>query len=176
MTALLVAITFAWDAPKADHRNSLEMAIKAAFLSKFQLYVTWPDRAYASSSSPFNLCIVGDDVFAALVERAASGQSVADHAITVLRLRSPSAADLCKIMYVATDDPHLAHQQLAAVDGLPVLTVTDELRLESGKGVINFVIAADRVRFEIDNAMAVRNGLTISSKLLSLAVAVKPAP
>jgi len=42
--------------------------------------------------------------------------------------------------------------------------------------MITFVIASDRVRFEIDEARAVRSGLAISSKLLSLAVSVRPAP
>jgi hypothetical protein len=36
------------------------------------------------------------------------------------------------------------------------------------------VIHDNRVRFEIDDAAAARNGLTISSKLLGLALSVKP--
>jgi hypothetical protein len=56
---------------------------------------------------------------------------------------------------------------------LPLLVVTSQAA-EGHKGIINFVIRDDRVRFEIDDAEAARRGLTISSKLLSLAVSVKP--
>jgi hypothetical protein len=42
--------------------------------------------------------------------------------------------------------------------------------------MINFIVADNRVRFEIDEAAARRNGLQISSKLLSLAASVRPAP
>ncbi len=56
--------------------------------------------------------------------------------------------------------------------GAPVLTVTDGATDPAAKGIINFVIADDRVRFEIDNSAALADGLTISSKLLSLAVHV----
>jgi hypothetical protein len=55
-----------------------------------------------------------------------------------------------------------------------VLTVTDSARDEPARGIINFLIQNNRVRFEIDNGAAAESGLTISSKLLSLAVSVKP--
>jgi hypothetical protein len=174
MAALLLATAFAAPAG-ADEAGSLARAIKAAFLDKFPLYVTWPAQAFAAPADRFTLCIVGDEPFAALVERATAGQSVARHAIAVLRLRTVSAADHCAIIYIATREPRLVQQQLTAVAGRPVLTVTDGMQ-GAAEGMINFVIAADRVRFEIDNAAAVRSGLSVSSKLLSLAVAVRPAP
>ena len=63
---------------------------------------------------------------------------------------------------------------LKAVQGAPVLTVTDSQDNGGPKGIINFVIEEGHVRFEINDATASANGLTISSKLLSLAVAVTP--
>jgi hypothetical protein len=54
-----------------------------------------------------------------------------------------------------------------------VLTVTDEsLGRETG-GVITFAVRDNRVRFRIDTAAAAQNGLTVSSKLLSLALNVR---
>jgi len=58
----------------------------------------------------------------------------------------------------------------------PVLTVTDSIDALDAKGMINFVVADNRVRFEIDDAAARRSGLVISSKLLSLALSVRPSP
>ena len=43
-----------------------------------------------------------------------------------------------------------------------------------GPAMINFVISNNRVRFAIDDDSAVKNGLLISSKLLTLAQSVKP--
>ncbi len=172
----LLVVTLVSQAARAEDRNLLELSIKAAFLYKFPLYVTWPESAFPSPASPFNLCIAGDDMFAALVERAASGQSIADHPMAVLRLRSASASDHCGLLYVAAGDPQLARQQLVAVDGMPVLTATDAIHEAAAKGIVNFVIVNDRVRFEIDNVTAIRDGLAISSKLLSLALSVRSAP
>jgi len=175
-TVVLLAATVVAAAAQAEERNPLEMAVKAAFLDKFQFYVAWPERAYASATSPFTLCVVGDEPFAALVERAASGQSVAAHPVVALFLRTAAAADHCQILFIAAGDAPAARQQLAAVAGQPVLTVTDGSRDAAATGMINFVIASNRVRFEIDAALAARCGLAISSKLLSLALSARPAP
>jgi hypothetical protein len=59
---------------------------------------------------------------------------------------------------------------------MPVLTATDAIHEAAAKGIVNFVIVNDRVRFEIDNVTAIRDGLAISSKLLSLALSVRSAP
>ncbi len=177
--ALAVLMSAAAPAPRAlaaEDRNPLALAVKAAFLSKFPLYITWPERAFSSPASPFVLCVAGDDGFAGLVERAAAGLRVAAHPMAVLRLDAVSASAPCAVLYLATSDPPLARQQLAALDGLPVLTVTDAIQDGAAKGIVNFVIVDDRVRFEIDNATAARDGLVISSKLLSLALSVRPAP
>lgn len=64
-------------------------------------------------------------------------------------------------------------QALAAMKGAPVLTVTDEATHPADRGIISFVIADNHVRFDIDDAAAAQSGLVISSKLLSLAHAVK---
>jgi hypothetical protein len=59
---------------------------------------------------------------------------------------------------------------MRAVSDAPVLTVA-----EAGAGeraAVQFVLRANRVRFQIDQAAAAKARLTISSKLLNLAVKV----
>jgi hypothetical protein len=61
---------------------------------------------------------------------------------------------------------------LAAVRGLPILTITDA-RSGTQRGIIHFALVSGRVRFFIDEAAAAQRGLSISSRLLNLAVAVR---
>ncbi len=156
----------------AAEPTALELAVKAAFLYKFQLYVTWPHTAFASQSAPFNLCIVGTDPFDDMLDRIVRGQKVAQHPVMIRRLSATPADRQCHMMYVNGSDDFV-HTQLAAVSGSPVLTVTDEVTGDSDKGMINFTLIDNRVRFEIDNGAAIRNGLAISSKLLGVAVSVR---
>jgi hypothetical protein len=77
----------------------------------------------------------------------------------------------CHILYIARSDKLQPRQVIELVRGNSVLTVSDAV---SGDGaIINFVIKDNRVRFDIDDEAAAQNELTMSSKLLSLALNVK---
>jgi hypothetical protein len=62
---------------------------------------------------------------------------------------------------------------LEAVDGAPVVTVTDEARAGAAHGMFHFLQEGLRLRFSADAAQAAQSGVAISSKVLALAVAVK---
>jgi hypothetical protein len=176
----VIVVLFAFGAcgktASADDANALALAVKATFLYKFEPFITWPPQAFSSPGSPFNLCVVGDDPFGPMLDRAISGQQTAGHAIAVLRLKTVSPDAHCQLLYVATADAVSAREAETAVAGMAVLTVTDSMEDGSAKGMINFVVADNRVRFQIDDAAATQSGLTISSKLLSLAVSVRSSP
>lgn len=154
----------------AAEGGSLEYPVKAAYLYKFGIYVEWPNTAFASPTSPLNLCVAGDDPFSGALDAAVNGQRVDSHPIVVKRLKTFTRDAGCHILYLGTTDTARANQILDAARGNGVLTVSDM----PGLGVINFVIKDNRVRFNIDEEAAAQNGLGISSKLLSLALGVKP--
>lgn len=151
---------------------SLEYAVKATYLHKFAPFVEWPNAAAEFPDGNFIVCVVGTDPLGALLDRAVTGQQVAGHPIEIRRLARVTGNPGCAVMFVAGSDAQPVSAALVAVRGMPVLTVTDGATDPATKGIINFVLQDDRVRFEIDNSAAAANGLTISSKLLSLAVHV----
>jgi hypothetical protein len=176
MVVLFAVVCGGGAAQAADDPKALELAVKATFLFKFQPFVTWPAQAFASPTAPFTLCIVGDHPFGPLLDRVVEGQRTLDRDVVVRRMATVSPDDHCQILYVGAADPVTAKQLQAPVAGAPVLTVTDSIDDSGAKGMVNFVIADNRVRFEIDDAAARRSGLVISSKLLSLAVSVRSGP
>jgi hypothetical protein len=167
---LLVSLGLGAAGAKGDVPNSLEMAVKAAFLYKFQPFVAWPDGAFPSPTAPFTLCVVGKNPFGALLDRVVDGQRVGDRDVVVRPIATVSPGDHCQILYVGADDPAVAEKLQEPVAGTPVLTVTDGINDPAAKGIINFVIVDDSVHFEIDDAAARKSGLVISSRLLSLAI------
>lgn len=152
--------------------GSVEFAIKAAYLYKFGEFIEWPSAAFESDASPAVVCIVGEDPFGATLDKAVAGQKIANRTIAVKRLKVAESHSGCQVMYVAGKDAGVLEKAIAAVRGEGVLTITDGAA--GPAGIINFVIANNRVRFEIDDGAAANNGLTISSKLLALASSVKP--
>ena len=164
--ALVLACLAATLAAGPAHADVSDLAVKAAFIPKFARYVTWP--ASARGSDQIVICIIGDDPFGNMLNQAAAGQQVDGRAFVVKRMSTASGASDCAIAFV--DGAH-AGESLAALGRRPVLTVTDA-RSSPQRGVIHFAVVDGRVRFFIDNAQAQARGLTISSRLLALAIRV----
>lgn len=153
--------------------QALEYAVKATFIPKFGSFVEWPATAFESPTSAATLCIVGEDQVGEALEKAVAGQKIGERNIVIRRLPEGAGDGGCQILYVAGRDPQKAAQALSSVRGAGVLTVTDAARNADTTGMINFVVADNRVRFEIDVDAATKSGLVISSKLLGLAKSVK---
>ena len=66
--------------------SQLELAVKATYLYKFAPFVEWPASAFDSPTAPLVLCVVGDDPFGDLLDRAVSGQHAGKHPIALRRL------------------------------------------------------------------------------------------
>ncbi len=155
----------------ARAQDTVEFTVKAAFLYKFGDYVEWPSGTFASPDSAVTICVGGDDPFGAALEKIVSDEKIHGHPIAVRRLATVTADSGCHILYVSGSPQQSVAQTLAAVQGAPVLTVTDEAR-PAGTGIIHFVKQANRVRFNIDDQAAGRNRLEISAKLFPLAASI----
>lgn len=152
--------------------DPLEYAVKAAYLTKFGIYVEWPGATFSSPDSPINLCIAGEDPFGPVLDKAASNQHIGDRAIAIRRLKTVTRESGCQILYIGSADTAYVEKAIEAIRGSAVLTVTDVDSVMT-TGVINFVIKDNRVRFNVDETAATQNDLTLSAKLLSLALNVK---
>ena len=157
-------------AVSARAQESLETAVKAAYLYKFAPFVQWPVEA-RGPGTPFTVCVVGADPFGPVLDRAVVGQKVGDRPIVIRRLSLAAHDSPCEIAFLGGSHAQSVRDELVALHGAPVLTVTDAA---ASPGVVDFALTQGRVRFRIDDQTAAEDGLTISSKLLSLAVSVRP--
>jgi hypothetical protein len=171
MRARLLAATLLVLATAARADTSLEYTVKAAYLPKFVPFITWPENAFPSPTAPVTICVLGEDPFGGKLEQVAGGTRSGDRAVTVRHLSVPDTSASCQLIFLGPGDPAVAAGTLDAMRGRPVVTVTDSGL--KAHGVISFLIEADHVRFDIDDAAAAQGGLVISSKLLGLAHAVK---
>lgn len=169
MVALVVALAIGGAPAEAD---TLEYAVKAAYLFKFTPFVEWPSSAFAAPASPFYVCVFGADPFGPSLDQALNGHQVGEHPVKVRRLPTLDGASECHILYVGASPASLAPAAFDKLRGTPVLTVTEQGRGASG-GIVEFVIKDGHVRFTIDPAAAAANRVMISAKLLNLAASVQ---
>jgi hypothetical protein len=134
-----------------------EEAVKAAFVTKFPVFVEWPPPRPRQV-----ICAVGEDAVVLSLARTPMGGA------SFRRLDAIGRETDCTVLYAAGSAKQTVGQALRAVDGLPVLTITDSRR-SAARGMIHFTVQQQRVRFQIDAGRAQRSGLAPSSKLLALA-------
>ena len=170
---LAVVLACAVTAPTrvAGAELPLETAVKATYLYKFAPFIQWPAGAFEGESGPLMLCVVGSDPFGAFLDRAVAGQRVDGRPVLLRRLATANGQDGCHIMFIGGSRAQSVAQALKAVHGAPVFTVTDD---SGSRAMADFTVSEGRVRFRLDDQTASEAGLSISSKLLSLAVAVTP--
>lgn len=169
--ALVTLVLLTAGREEARAQENLEEAVKATFLYRFGSFADWPPGAFSDASAPLVICVAGDPAFAHLVEQTAGAQRVAGRAIAVRPVQIVAPRSDCHILYLGYASAQATRDALQATTGDPVLTVTDG-GFGSVRGAIHFVRAGGRVRFHIDRSAAERNGVSLSSRLLNIALSV----
>lgn len=159
-------------APSALAQRAQEDAVKATFLSRFASFVDWPAGAFAAVDAPLIICVSGSNALAALTESSVIGQRINGRALEVRRIGVVERGSGCHVLYLTGTDGQSVAGGLAVVRGEPVLTVTDAQHA-STRGAIHFVLSEGRVRFHIDRTSASAGGLSISARLLNIALSVR---
>jgi hypothetical protein len=148
--------------------------VEAAYLYQFGNFVQWPaKKADAIAPQSFSICVLGRDPFGRVLDQTIKGGKINGVPLAARRVGSAEESAKCQIVFVSTsEDNELAHD-LEVLRQAPVLTVSDIPDFDARGGMIQFVLVGDRVRFEIDLSNAQRTGLTLSSQLLKVALAVR---
>jgi len=152
-----------------------EQAVKAAFIPKFVRYIDYPPASQPGAGQPYYLCVIGRDPFGPLLDRAAASEVIDGHPVAVRRFANIDSVAVagCNIAFIAGATDAATAQMVDGLKRQPVLTITDA-RNGHARGMIHFTVVDGRVRFLIDQGSATARGLGISSRLLALAVEVKP--
>jgi hypothetical protein len=148
-----------------------ESRVKAAFLLNFTRFVEWPAAAFSDPAAPFTICVLGPDPFGDTLDQLVEGESASGRKLEVKRIQQPPAARTCQLVFVGRSEKEAADM----INGLGpgVLTVGESERFLRAGGMIAFVVAERRVRFDINNRAASKALLVISSRLLGVARAVQ---
>ena len=152
----------------ANDTQVSEYRVKTAFLYNFSRFVTWPE-ATLQDHPEFTLCVIGTDPFGTQLD-SLTGKTVQDNTLVVRRLSSLAMVDDCQLVYIG-ENTELT-EVLLLLGEQPVLTVSDVAGFIEQGGIIQFMLIQNKVRFRINVAAANTAGLSVSSKLLSLAISV----
>jgi hypothetical protein len=172
VTLALCATVFNQPTSRIMAAGLSEYQLKAAFLSNFAKFVEWPVRTFPDGVAPVLVGIVGDDPFGQDIDDTFKGKLLQGHPMSVKRVGWRDDLTGFHILYVSASEKRRLDDILDRVKSSSALTVSDLEGFCDSGGVIAFVMDQDRIRFEVNVEIAQRQGLKVSSKLLSLATRV----
>jgi hypothetical protein len=157
----------------AQQRNASEYEVKATYLYNFGRFVQWSAGAPPLKSDSFPICVIGQDPFGTTLETVVSGESIDSKSVVAKRVSKPQEALSCRVLYISTSEDSRLKEILGSLDKAGVLTVSDIPHFSQRGGMIQFVMVGNKIRFEVNLTSAQDAGLTLSSDLLKVAVAVR---
>lgn len=172
---LMLAIGWFVSAAGLAQIQASEYDLKAAFLYQFTSYVSWPEDALDPDAALL-FGVVGAPELADNLARLANAPNGEGRSIEVRRMNAGDDPAGLHVLFVAGRQSRAAATMLQAAQQHAVLTVTEDDAPRPQYSVINFEILDGKVRFDIslDNARA--SDLTISARLLQVALRVLGAP
>jgi hypothetical protein len=176
--ALIATLLVAWailDLPRlaAQASKHPEYEVKAAYLYNFGNFVEWPPSAAVPRDDAFTICVLGEDPFGPALDSTLAGETLNGKSVMPKRISKPQEAAGCRILFISSSEQNQLKEILGTLDKASVLTVSDMPQFVQRGGMVQFILAENRVRFEVNLATAERAGLTLSSQLLKLAISVK---
>jgi hypothetical protein len=169
--AILWCVLFAVSTLSAEQPKPSEYQVEAVYLLNFAKFVEWPAKA-TPPEEPFNICVLGQYPFGAALDKTIAGESIDGRKVVVQRISKPQEANSCRILFISLSEESRLAEILKMLDKASILTVSNVAKFSQRGGMIQFVVEANKIRFEVNLTSAERAGLTLSSELLKVATAV----
>jgi len=173
LAALLLLVVLLFPAhPRPLRANPHEVGeyqVKAAFLYNFVKFVEWPGVRGGSSQNPIVIGILGPDPFGPVLDRTFADKMVGGRRFELRRYGTVEELQLSHVLFVSSTLKRDWSKVLAAVQGTPVMTVSDEGGFVKSGGIIELLLEDNKIRFDIHLSAGKRSGLKISAQLLQLA-------
>lgn len=150
-------------------RTAGEYNVKAAFLFNFVKFVQWPGASNVAQLSSINICILGENPFGAAAKLIEQG-STPKLKLNLQTLPSGSNnVQQCHILFISDSESSRLSKLIEASKSKPILTVGESPEFAQGGGMIQFVIADEKVKFIVNLGAAETAGLHVDSRLLEIA-------
>lgn len=169
LLSLLILSVLIAATPNTFSQSVSEYAVKAAFVYNFAKFVSWPAGAFKDKNSPMDICILGENPFGNSLNHIVEGKTFNGRAFAVKYIRRADQSAPCQIVFISRSERMHLDGILAGLGKSSVLTVGDTDGFARQGVMINMYLDENKVRFEINPGAAAKAGISISSKLLSLA-------
>lgn len=179
---LLLSASPLWSEGSPAEREAF---VKSSYLINFARYIEWPESVFESATSPVKICVFGSDPMWKALKEVSKGKTSQDREVQAREVFEVETALGCHVVFVSVGEKEagtgrgkrsgkvgaerLESSILKELLGQPVLTVGESIDFLKIGGGIRFALADNRVIFEVNLDSTDLAGLTLSSRMLSVA-------
>lgn len=165
---LLGGVSLPQESP-AQAFGSSQDDVEAVYLYNFAKFVRWPA---GTEHSTVTICVAGQNSYVDTLKRVVTGEQLGTRPFEVRAVQGSDQEVGCDILFLGSSTRDRLDELLAACAGKPALTVSDLPDFLDRGGMIQFVLAENRVRFSVNLHPVSRSGISLSSELLKVAATV----
>ncbi|PKO42932.1 MAG: hypothetical protein CVU29_11445 [Betaproteobacteria bacterium HGW-Betaproteobacteria-22] len=164
LTLLCGFARFAFAEDLASSAPVPEYDMKAAYLYNFAVLTTWPGQ----NQTNIRMCVLGHDNFRGSLEQLTK-KTKSGMQFSLRYLADLNAVSSCQLLFIDSSENVDAAILFKQLEGLSVLTVTDNAALFDAGVMLGMFVDSKRLVFDVNHAQAQKAGLALSSKLLRVA-------
>jgi hypothetical protein len=142
-----------------------EYSIKAAYLYNFALLAEWPPN---KKLSHVNMCFYGQHGFGSALD-VLQKKKIDSQSIALIDITTAAQIKDCHVLFLGEISPKSQQELMQEMTGLPILVITDNIKITSQHVMILMISERERLVFDVNLVAVKESGLSLSSKLLRLA-------
>lgn len=168
----MLCIGFIFLAPlsRTYAQNGADYTVHANIIYHFTKYINWPAD---KKSGDFVIGIIGESPLFDKLKAFIANKTVGNQRIVIRRFAASSASFNCHILFIGEEESDSLKKVASRTAAHSILIVTESDGLARKGSCINFVIADDRLRLEINKKNIEQRTLGIATELLNLGTIVK---
>ena len=139
---------------------------QSMFIYNFSRLIEWPADY---KQGDFIIGVLGNSDVSTELELYTNAKKVGMQSIQIVKYKEPEEIQKCHILFVSYSKSNKMTDVLNKVNGYSTLLIGEKRGLITEGAAINFVITADKLKFELETANASKYGLKVNSKLASMA-------
>ena len=157
-------------ASKLQAQQGTNYAINANIIYHFTKYINWPED---KKSGDFIIGIIGETPLYDELKNITANKLAGSQKIIVKKYPTSAHSFDCQILFISEDESNSLKKIVVSTAGTSTLLVTESEGLARKGSCINFIVADEHLKLEINKNNIEQRNLSIASELLQLGIAVK---
>lgn len=141
----------------------------ARFVMNFGRFIDWPADAFPAADSNLKVCILGENQLGRSMNQTVDGKKAGDRSMAVSELPGSdlASAKTCHIVFVSASETARASEVTSALQGAPVLTVSEINDFGGAGGMIGLTgERGDAVAIRMNRGLIEGAGLNVREQLM----------